>query len=281
MRKRVGIIGFPARHSLSPVMQKAAFAALRLAIDYEVWETPPPDLPARLGSLRAPDVLGANVTIPYKEAALPLLDTLTPTARAIGAVNTVLHRDGVLVGENTDAPGFLRALEEAGFSPSGARALVLGAGGAARAVVYALAQSGAASITIAARRVEWARRIAEMVAAPVECIPWEAGALTKGAAGADLIVHCTPLGMAHTPYASQTPLVADQIPPSALVYDLVYTPAETPLLREARAAGARAVGGLGMLVHQGALAFQLWTGRPAPLDTLRQAVLAALKGGYP
>lgn len=277
MTFRVGIIGFPIRHSLSPPMHQAAFATLGLAIRYEAWETPPHALSQRVKALRTPDVLGANVTIPHKEAVLPLLDSLTETARSIGAVNTILHRNGTLLGENTDAPGFLRALEEVGVIPTGKRALVLGAGGSARAVAYALSQAGVTSLTIAARTRERAHSIARMVGVPVQCLPWEAPALARAAAQADLIVNCTPLGMAHTPYANQTPLRQEHIPPSAFVYDLVYTPEETPLLREARRAGAGGVGGLGMLVHQGALAFALWTGRPAPVEVMRRAALSALK----
>ncbi|MCS7207483.1 MAG: shikimate dehydrogenase [Dehalococcoidia bacterium] len=277
MSLRVGIIGYPVGHSLSPRMHQAAFSALGLDIRYEAWETPPQVLPQRIQSLRNGDILGANVTIPHKEAVLPLLDTLTPTARAIGAVNTIVHRHGTLLGENTDAPGFLRAVQEAGCPPQGKRVLILGAGGSARAVAYALAQAGVGSLTIAARTPDRAYAIARLLTVPVVCIPWEEEALTRAAAGADLIVHCTPLGMAHTPAAGDTPLRAEQIPPSVVVYDLVYTPEQTPLLREAQRAGARAVGGLGMLVHQGALAFELWTGRPAPIEVMWRAVRSAVQ----
>ncbi|MFN3974797.1 MAG: shikimate dehydrogenase [Dehalococcoidia bacterium] len=279
MTYRVGIIGFPVRHSLSPRVHQAAFATLGLDICYEMWDTPPDALPQRIHSLRTPGVLGANVTIPHKEAVLPLLDTLTETARSIGAVNTIVHQNGALQGENTDAPGFLRALEEAGFPLRGSRALVLGAGGSARAVVHALAQANLAHLTLSARTLARAQGLAPLVEGktPLSIVPWEEGALARAAAQVDLIVHCTPLGMAHTPYAGQTPLRWEHIPPSAFVYDLVYTPEETPLLREARRAGARAVGGLGMLVHQGALAFELWTRRPAPVEVMRRAAVCALK----
>ncbi|GBD11629.1 Shikimate dehydrogenase (NADP(+)) [bacterium HR23] len=206
---------------------------------------------------------------------MAFLDGLTETARAIGAVNTILHHRGTLMGENTDAPGFLRALQEVGFSPRGKRALVLGAGGSARAVAYALAQAGIARLTLCARTLRRAQDISYGLSCSVDCLPWEeAGALARQA---DLIVHCTPLGMAHTPYADHTPLRAEEIPATSFVYDLVYTPEETPLLREARRAGAWAVGGLGMLVHQGALAFELWTGRSAPLEVMYRAVRSALK----
>ena len=208
-------------------------------------------------------MLGANVTVPHKEAVFPLLDSVSEEARLIGAVNTIHNRDGALEGHNTDARGFLSALrEQAGFEPRGRTALILGAGGSAKAVAVALAGEGVASVAIANRTVERAEALAELVRTldvPVQAVALSSAALRE-AGKCDLIVNCTSLGMTGGPGPAETPLAAELIPPDALVCDLVYNPRETRLLREAAAAGAKTLGGLPMLVYQGAAAFELWTG---------------------
>ncbi|MDP3063910.1 MAG: shikimate dehydrogenase [Chloroflexota bacterium] len=295
MTRLLGIIGYPLGHSLSPVFQQAALDALRLDVRYERWETPPESLAERLRSLRQLDVLGANVTVPHKEAVIPLLDSVDEWARTVGAVNTIVSRDGSLTGYNTDSVGFLQGLAEASFNPRGVSVLLLGAGGAARGVALALAREGVASIAIANRTVQRAQALAETVARHgprAEALPLDGAALREAARRSQLIVNTTTLGMLHSaggsasprlgPGASPrlgpgaSPLPAAWISASALVYDLVYNPLETPLLREAKRAGARTQGGLAMLLHQGVAAFVLWTGRDAPVDVMRSALRQAL-----
>ncbi|MBI4200171.1 MAG: shikimate dehydrogenase [Chloroflexi bacterium] len=283
MTATVGIIGSPLRHSISPIFQQAAFDFLGLDIRYEVWETARERLSGRVQELRAPGVLGANVTVPHKEAVVPLLDRLAESASRLGAVNTIVRSNGLLVGHNTDASGFLRALrEDGGLEPGSKRVLVLGAGGAARAVAIALAEAGVASITIANRTVGRATRLASGLAGGVaaRAVPLEAGtlaALREAQGPWDLIVNCTTVGMRHGPAEGHSPLATGLIPAQALVYDLVYNPPETPLLRQARKTGARTLGGLPMLVYQGAESFRLWTGREPPLAVMLEAARRALE----
>ena len=287
MTLHLGILGYPLRHSASPAFQQAALDHLGLDARYEAWEVEPERLAERVRQLRGPDLLGFSVTVPHKETVMPLLDAVDDAARAIGAVNTVVSRDGRLEGANTDLEGFLRALREEGaYDPRGGRALVLGAGGAARAVAYALLAEGAAGVAIANRSPERARILAEELGARfparVQALSLDAEALAPllaADASVDLLVNCTSLGMAHGPDPDASPVPADLIPGTALVYDLVYNPQETPLLAAARRAGARTLGGLPMLVYQGAAAFRMWTGREAPIDVMMRAASAALAGG--
>ena len=287
MTLHLGILGYPLRHSASPAFQQAALDHLGLDARYEAWEVEPEKLADRVRQLRNPEVLGFSVTVPHKETVMPLLDAVGDTARAIGAVNTVVSRDGRLEGANTDLEGFLRALREEGaYDPRGGGALILGAGGAARAVAYALLAEGAAGVAIANRSPERARILAEELGARfparVQALSLDAEALAPllaADASVDLLVNCTSLGMAHGPDPDASPVPADLIPGTALVYDLVYNPQETPLLAAARRAGARTLGGLPMLVYQGAAAFRMWTGREAPIDVMMRAASAALAGG--
>ncbi len=276
----VGLIGWPVEHSVSPAMHNAAFDALGLHWRYTLLPTPPGRVKAALNDLKAQGYRGANVTVPHKQVVMPHLDEITGAARDIGAVNTIVVQDGRLIGHNTDGDGFLAALREAGFVPAGRRALVLGAGGAARAVVYALAQAGCA-VTIHNRTVERAAELARHmqrfgVRAPVTEMPTTATLTDLDLARFDLLVNATPVGMwPHTdasPWPETLPL-----PSHWTVFDLVYNPAETRLLAQARAAGATAVCGLGMLVHQGALAFARWTNHSPPIEVMRVAAENALK----
>lgn len=279
MTSTVGIIGYPLRHSISPAFQQAAFDFYGMDVRYVVWETPPDDLAQRMQTLRAADVLGANVTVPYKEAVRPYLDRLAEPAQRTGAVNTIVNRDGVLEGHNTDVTGFLRALkQDGGFDPASKRVLLLGAGGAARAVAHALTEAGVASLTIANRTVERAQALAAVLggSTTLQAVPLDRTALEKSNRW-DLIVNCTTLGMRHGAGENESPLPDDLIPSHALVYDLVYNPESTPLLRAAARVGARTLGGLPMLVYQGAEAFQLWTDREAPLSVMVQASRRALE----
>ena len=311
MAKRVGIIGYPIRHSISPAFQQAALDHYSLDAVYQAWEVAPDELGGFMAGLRESDALGINVTVPHKEAVIPHLDEVDDWAADAGAVNTVRNDGGRLVGHNTDGVGFIRALEgEAGFAPRGRRVLIIGAGGSARAVALALARSGVESITIANRTLQRASDLAGDVsrrgaasspdvpsplvgegqdeggrilpsregalasALDVEAVPLEA--VAEVAPSADLIVNCTTLGMRHGPDEEGAPVRADLIPPGALVYDLVYNPPDTPLLAEARRAGAVVLGGLAMLVYQGAASFEHWTGLDAPVDVMMRAARAAL-----
>ncbi len=272
---RLGLTGWPLGHSLSPRLHAAALRALELPGEYRLYPAPPlpqgeEALAQLLGNLRRGELYGLNVTIPHKQSVLPLLDELAPAACAIGAANTLWMRAGRLVGENTDAPGFLADLKRLGFeaAPGERRALVLGAGGAARAVVYALAQAGW-QVRVAARRVEQAAGLAEL-SERVAALLWQPAALVEEPCA--LLVNATPLGMFPQTDASPWPEELP-FPAGVAVYDLVYNPAETRLVRAARAAGLRAANGLGMLVEQAALAFEVWTGRAVPRRALWEAVL--------
>jgi shikimate dehydrogenase len=260
-------------------MHNAAFEALGLDWAYELRPVPPRGLAAAVETLHGAGFGGANVTVPHKQAIIPWLDGIDDDARGIGAVNTVVPRDGQLLGHNTDAGGFLTALDAAGFRPAGRRALLLGAGGAARAVAYALASAGC-QVSIHNRTPQRARRLAADLApmlpdALVGVLPAEVGLADLETGDFDLLVNATSLGMWPRPEASPWP-EGQPIPARWTVFDLVYNPLETRLLRQARAAGARAVDGLGMLVHQGALAFSLWTGRTPPVERMYSAALQAL-----
>lgn len=279
----LGVIGYPLKRSLSPVFQQAALDHLGLDVRYEAWPTPPDRLLQRVESLRRAEVLGANVTIPHKQAVLPMMDDVDELVRRVGAVNTIVNRSGRLHAFNTDVAGFLRGLiETATFDPAGKRALVAGAGGAARAVVVALIQAGAASVVVINRTYSRASELVHDVrpfagetalsALPDIYASWASVAC-------DLLVNCTSVGMAGTPEENESPAPAEIIRSGMLVYDLIYNPRETPLLREARARGARVLDGLPMLVYQGAAAFELWTGRRAPVDVMFRAAEAAVGGG--
>ena len=214
---------------------------------------------------------------------MALLDEVDPLAEAIGAVNTIVKRGGRLVGYNTDAHGFMRALkEDAAFEPSGRRALLLGAGGAARAAAFALCQEGVASLAIANRTLERAAVLATDLSADgasISAIAADDAALHDAALNADLIVNSTSVGMRHGDAEGQTPLAGGLIPHDAVALDMVYNPQHTPLLAAARSAGARAVGGMPMLIYQGAAAFEMWTGRVAPVEAMFAAGNVALMQG--
>ena len=280
MKQQIALFGYPLSHSISPAFQQAALDSLSIEACYSARPTPPEGLAAEVEKLRADDHLGANVTIPHKERIRARLDGLDPWAETVGAVNTIVKEDGRLVGHNTDGYGFLRSLEERGsFSPEGKTVLLLGAGGAARAAVFALAERGAGKVLISNRTVERGDALAGEArgrSLDVDSIPL---AEARGAARrVDLIVNSTSMGMEPGPNAGLSPLESRDINPQALVYDMVYTPQQTPLMKEARKAGARALGGLWMLVYQGAAAFEMWTSREAPVDLMYEAGLRALGG---
>ena len=279
MPQRLGIIGHPIGHSISPLFQQAALDAIEFDGTYEPWDVAPDGVGDFVADLRAPGTLGINVTVPHKEAVIPFLDEVDDWASTAGAVNTIVNREGRLTGHNTDGIGFLRALREgAGFEPRGQAALVLGAGGSARGVVYALARAGAARLVIANRTLKRAQRLAQI--SSDSGVPADAVALSEArnaASGVSLIVNCTSMGMVHGPDETGSPLSAADIPSTALVNDLVYNPLETPLLREAAQAGASTLGGIQMLVYQGAASFEMWTGQPAPVAVMLEAATVAMR----
>ena len=279
MPQRLGIIGHPIGHSISPLFQQAALDAIGFDGAYEAWDVAPDGVGEFVSGLRAPGTLGINVTVPHKEAVIPFLDEVDDWASTAGAVNTIVNRDGRLTGHNTDGIGFLRALREgAGFDPRGRDVLVLGAGGSARGVVYALARAGIAQLFIANRTLERAERLATI--AIDSGVASQALALSDapGAAGeVALIVNCTSMGMVQGPDETGSPLSAADIPSTVLVNDLVYNPLETPLLLEAARAGAATLGGIQMLVYQGAASFEMWTGHDAPVAVMLEAATAAMR----
>src|SRR6266568_2432276 len=341
MPLQVGLIGDPVAHSFSPRLQQAAFDALGIPARYELWQTTENELAARLTSLLDPHCLGANVTIPHKEAVLPLLDIVDPIATRIGAVNTIVHRDRYLYGYNTDAPGLLRALAEQGigdwqgdefqgegpyrnteefqgrhpvppgdrkgsplpnygeetsypgrgYSLEGYTAVLLGAGGAARAAAFALVSASVSRLIILNRHLE---RAQQLVAAVQQSVGTSLLTVSPSKVNdprdypstqlfclsdpdfliphpKSLIINTTPVGM----HEDASPLpgeVLARFAPDTFVFDMIYNPTETRLLIQARTLGLRAVNGLSMLRHQGALAFTLWTGQPAPLQVMRAAL---------
>ena len=286
MPLKIGIIGFPIRHSISPAFQQAALDHYGIDARYQPWEVDPKDLGAFMESIRAPDAIGNNVTVPHKEAVMEHLDEVEDWARQAGAVNTVVNQNGKLVGHNTDGVGFLRGLtENSGFTAAGARVVIFGAGGSAKAVALALAGEGVSSITIVNRTLERAERLAELIASggpsglSVDAVPLDdEDRITRAAAESSLLVNSTSMGMLHGPDEPGSPIQARHIPTGVVAYDLVYNPSETPFLREAAKAGAVAIGGLSMLVHQGARAFELWTGKEAPVQVMMSAAVEAMSG---
>lgn len=273
------VLGHPVGHSMSPAMHNAALAEMGVNGVYVAFDVHPDGLAEAVRGLQALGVGGVNCTIPHKEALLPLMDEVSEDAALIGAVNTLCLRDGKCIGENTDAPGFLSDLRAAGAEPAGKRALVLGAGGSARAVATALVRTGA-RVTVANRTLARAEELAAELNAKlrvdvVRASELRAEALKEATAEADIIVNTTSLGM--SPNVDAMPdLPLDALREGVFVYDLIYNPVETRLLREARRRGARGTHGAGMLARQGALALEMWTGLPAPVDLMEQVILDTL-----
>jgi shikimate dehydrogenase len=280
MKMIAGLIGFPLAHSITPKIYGAVFPAMGIDATCEAWVTPPEALAETVARLRQPGYYGTNVTVPHKQTIMSLLDDIDPVAERIGAVNCVVARNGRLTGHNTDLYGFMRSLEEAGFTPKGTSVLLLGAGGAARAVAIGLADAGVHRLVIAGRSRE--RTGSAMASMPLgdaltgEAVGFDDDAFAALCHDADLVVNCTPVGMVHTAEENQSPLPVALIRQGAWIYDLVYNPPETVLLREAKGRGAHVIPGLEMLIYQGAESIRLYTGREPPLDIMREAARAAL-----
>ncbi len=275
--RRAFLLAYPASHSLSPAMHNAAFAHLGADASYRALEVPPDGLDAAVASLRRPQVLGANVTIPHKVAVTPLLDWLSPAAQALGAVNTVVQgQGGRLEGHNTDVRGFLRGLADLNLEPSSQRALILGAGGAARAVAYALLAAGVAELALHNRTQTRARALAERLGSAGTVSVVERHALRHALETTTLLVNTTSVGMVGGASADLSPLPTGLLPRVGTVIDIVYRPPQTRLLQEAAAAGLATQNGIPMLLYQGVEALELWLGKPAPVTVMRAALLAAL-----
>jgi shikimate dehydrogenase len=276
-RRVIAVIGDPIAHSRSPAMHNAAFRALDLPYVYVAFRVAPAHVGEAVAAMRALDLAGLNVTIPHKEAVVPFLDRLSRTARLCNAANTIVPRGRRLVGENTDVGGLDRDLSDHDVGARVESAVVLGAGGSARAAVVALARR-AGRVVVAARRPERAQALVDELApslrARLEAVPLSALRPRQRTAAAiletaSIVVNATPAGMSGSRFP---PLEAPATPRDCLFYDLVYTAERTPFVTLARGARRRATNGLGMLLHQGALAFELWTGTPAPLDVMRRAI---------
>ena len=268
-----GLLGDPVAHSLSPLMQNQAFLEYQIDAVYVPYHVSPDNLPAAVEGLRALDIAGVNITIPHKEKIIPLLDQIDPTAQLIGAVNTVVNTDGILIGYNTDASGFIRSVcQELEFFPAGRHVVLLGAGGVCRAATVALAAAGVKSIIIANRHRERGENIINDLNPHFDKVQFSAinyndNSYLSSLSTADLIVNTTSVGL-HGEEINFLPL--EHIKGSALIYDMIYSLSETSLIKSARSEKMLCTDGLGMLAAQGEDAFYLWTGIQLPAGTMRR-----------
>ena len=276
----VGVIGWPVKHSLSPPMHNAAFRALGLNWVYVAFEVHPDAIAEAMAGLRGLAIRGLNVTIPHKAAAVSHLDEISAVSETLGVVNTIDNVDGYLSGDSTDGPGFMRALAEAGEGVTENRVVLIGAGGSARAVALAVAEDAPAELVIVNRTPQRAIELAKLLKQAsglegVRAVALDSPEVAEVVTGAHVIIDSTPVGM--YPHADVAPVISPQwLRPCQLVCDLTYNPRDTVLLKAAREAGARVLDGTGMLVHQGAIAFEQWTSQEAPVEVMRLALLEAL-----
>ena len=274
-----GVIGDPIEHTMSPVMHNAAFKKLGIDYLYVPFRVRKEELEKAIAGMRALNIRGLNVTIPHKVEVISFLDKVDSMVGKIGAVNTIVNDDGVLTGYNTDATGFLQALLERGVEPKGKNTVILGAGGVSRAISFILAERGA-HLVILNRQLEldWAEELAQRISQifnkEIKALVLNEGNLAEVLERAEVLVNATSVGM--SPNIDETPVPARLLKPGLVVFDSVYNPVKTRLLREAEAAGVKAIGGLDMLVWQGALAFEKWTGQKAPLELMREEAIKAL-----
>jgi shikimate dehydrogenase len=270
--KIVGIFGWPVEHTFSPIMHNAAFAHLNLNYVYIPFPVDPVRLGEAVDGIRSLGLTGVNVTIPHKTAVMPYLDRIDEAARLIGAVNTIVNDNGILTGYNTDAPGFVKSLEvDGGINPRGKRIVILGAGGAARAVAVQLALAGAREIVFSARDLRKSAQLQEIITGSTNAQTTDAVWGDVSGAGVeqtDILINSTPLGM-HPNIEIMPPVNLQALPDTALVCDMIYNPRETLFLKKARARGLKTLNGLGMLLYQGAIAFELWTNTEAPVEVMK------------
>ncbi len=272
-----GVIGHPIAHSLSPAMQNAGIQAAELDYAYIAMPVKPEELGQAVEGLKSLGFRGFNVTIPHKQAVMDYLDEIQEDARIIGAVNTVSIEDGRLVGYNTDMIGFVQAMKDNGFQPAGKNALLLGAGGAARAIIHGLIKEGVKSLTIGVRNVAKAQAVADYFAHAMEIkvLDWHSQEFKEALAQAQLLVNSTPLGMAPK-IDAMPPVDWELIGENVFAYDIIYTPAETLFLKTAKEHGCNILNGEAMLVGQGAEAFRIWTGQELPRKPMAEALRACL-----
>jgi shikimate dehydrogenase len=281
LKKRVVLIGWPISHSLSPAMQNAAFAEVGLDWEYSLRPTKAEDLENVIEQLGSQNVVGGNFTMPHKQTIIPYLAAISDEARIIGAVNTFKIENGRMIGHNTDGTGFLNALRAAGNDPSGMRVVMLGAGGGARAAIFSLAQAGIERITIINRTVQRGIQLAEEMAMAFPACHFEFKPLNNetfyevSTGKVNLLVNATSVGMEPDIDKSLWP-VDLMLPQNAICYDLIYKPVKTRFLKIAEASGHETLNGLGMLVHQGVVGFNFWTGQNVPVETMETACLKAL-----
>lgn len=270
-----GVFGDPIRHSRSPIMLNRAFQEADINAVYAAFHVRPNELGEAVRGIRALGYRGINVTIPHKVEVMQYLDEIDEGARVVGAVNTIVNEDGKLIGYNTDGIGYVRSLkEETGIDLLGKSVLVLGAGGAARGVAYALAKEGAGCIYIANRTKERALELAETISAFTKTIGLGLDEISNVVDEVEFVLNTTSAGM--HPHTDELPMPIELLREHHLVSDLIYNPRITRFLREAEALGARIHGGLGMFIYQGAFAFEYWTGQPAPVAAMRQVVEQSL-----
>ncbi len=278
--KICGLIGDPVEHSVSPAMHNAAFREKGLDFVYLPFRVKKEQLRQAIDGVRVLNIVGLNITIPHKVNVIPYLDELDPLAEKIGAVNTIVNSNGSLKGYNTDASGFLKALTGRGIEPRGKKVVILGAGGASKAVSFSLAERGA-DLVILNRELEfdWAVELAghlsRSFSIEVRALKLNEPNLKKALAGADILVNTTSVGM--SPRRDESPVPKRLLKPGLTVFDIVYNPLKTRLLREAEASGAEVIPGLDMLAWQGALAFEMWTGVAAPFEMMREEITRLLQ----
>ncbi|MEW6607160.1 MAG: shikimate dehydrogenase [bacterium] len=279
LTKIVGLIGYPIDYTLSPVMHNAAFKELNLNFVYLPFKVKPENLNLAINGLLGLNIPGANVTIPYKEMVMKYLDEFSYEAGLIGAVNTICVDDGKLIGDNTDGKGFVASLiEEMNVDPADKKVFILGAGGAARAIGFSLAKSGIKRITFMDKDVVKAETLTTQTKHHfpklcIETVRLEDKEFEDNIKDSDILINATPCGISGNDPVLINP---DWLSSKQLVYDIIYKPVQTPLLKVAREKGCKTQNGLGMLVHQGALAFELWTGKKAPVEIMRKAVIKGL-----
>ena len=272
-----GVIGDPIEHTLSPIMQNAAFEALELDYVFLAFKVQTAEVEKAINGMRSLNIHGLNVTMPHKNAVIKYLDKIDPTAKAIASVNTILNKNGKLFGFNTDGVGALNGLEQNGVKPRGKKVLLLGAGGAAKAIAYTLSQE-ADELTILNRTPEHADDLANLLSQKfnkkIKSGSLSQVSLKDNLADADVLINATSIGM--KPNANQTLIEPEWLKPDLDVMDIVYNPIETKLAKDAKAVGARVVSGVEMLIYQGAASFEIWTACNAPVEVMRKAALSHL-----
>lgn len=276
--KVLGIFGYPVGHSFSPLMHNAAIEAAGIPYIYVPFEVSPENLEPAINGIRSLGIVGVNITVPHKEKVIPFLDEITEEASLIGSINTIENKNGRLIGHNTDSRGYIRSLQEdAGFDPKGKKALIIGAGGAARGVIAGLAVNGIAEIVITNRTFEKGEALAAEFGSKFKEIKFSAHPLSSLKdpdilSSLDLVVNTTSTGLEGKTVdveLSFTPLYA-------LISDIAYTPPLTPFLKQAREAGRRTLDGIGMLSYQGVISFEIWTSNKAPVDVMKKALIEAV-----